>query len=70
MVDPISNQQFSHDYQKFVFQDLSAIPLPPVGTPKIPFHIPSVKKSKKDLDKEKPPFGINKQKKNEDDETI
>lgn len=52
MVDPISNQQFSHDYQKFVFQDLSAIPVSPYGTPKTPFELFSVKKTKKDLKKE------------------
>lgn len=51
MVDPISNQQFSHDYQKFVFQDLSAIPVSPYGTPKTPFDF-SIKKTKKDVKKE------------------
>jgi hypothetical protein len=66
MVDPISNQQFSHDYQKFVFQELSALPLQPYGTPKIPFFLPSVKKTKKDIEKEANPFGLIKHKKDED----
>lgn len=67
MIDPISNQQFSHDYQKFVFQDLSAIPVPPYGTPKLPFENLLVKKTKKDLNKDKSPFEI-KQKKDESKE--
>lgn len=65
MVNPISNQQFSHDYEKFVFQDLTAIPLSPYGTPKIPFFVPSPKKTKKDLEKENRPFGIIKRDKEE-----
>ncbi len=69
MVDPISNQQFSYDYQKFIFQDLSVIPLPPVGTPKT-FNIPTIKKSKKDLDKEKSPFGIDKQKREDNKDSV
>jgi hypothetical protein len=65
MVDPISNQQFSHDYQKFVLQEISAIPIGPYGTPKFPFESVFVNKTKKDLKKEKnSPFEI-KQKKDE-----
>lgn len=68
MVDPISNQQFSHDYQKFVFQELSSIPVGPYGTPKPLFSIPSAKKTKKDIEKEKNkgPFGLIKRKEEED----
>ncbi len=48
MVDPV----FSNDYHKFVLQDPSIIPLPPVGIPKL-FFIPSSEKTKKEMEKEK-----------------
>lgn len=52
MVDPISNQMFSHDFQKFVLQNPSDIPLPPVGFPKNPFSLQPARKNKKETKKE------------------
>lgn len=51
MIDPV----FSNDFHQFVFQDPSALILPPVGIPKL-FDILPSQKSKKDLKKEKSPW--------------
>lgn len=56
MVNPIENAQFSHDFQKFVLQDPSNIPMGPVGIPKTPFSLKKTEKNKKDVKKERPPW--------------
>lgn len=53
-MDPISNQVFSHDYIKFVYQDPDARFVKPPPTK--PFEIKGPeksKKTKKDMDKKK-----------------
>lgn len=55
-MEPISNQQFSHDFKKFVWQEPNAWVINYHVIPKKPFSIDPPKKSeesKKDLDKEK-----------------
>lgn len=56
-MDPISNQQFSYDAEKYVYQKDIVLPRDhPVELPSKPFKIESpdkTKKSKKDLEKEK-----------------
>lgn len=54
-MDPIANQQFSHDFQKFVLQDPNVRIIEQKVPPK-PFDVDTlgkVKKNKKDLEKEK-----------------
>lgn len=55
-MDPISNQMFSHDYPKFVYQNPDVLIVPPGPTAFKPFEIKGPeksKKTKKDLDKKK-----------------
>lgn len=57
MTDPISNQQFIHDFQKFVWQEPNAWVVNYKSVPK-PFNLDAPEKPekpKKDLDKEKDP---------------
>lgn len=51
MINPI----FSHDFDKFVLQNLSPMVMPPVGVPK-KFSISPSKKTKKDIKKEDSPW--------------
>ncbi|MBA3603247.1 MAG: hypothetical protein H0W50_06330 [Parachlamydiaceae bacterium] len=51
MVNPI----FSHDFAKFVLQNLSPMVMPPVGVPR-QFSISPAKKTKKDMKKEDSPW--------------
>ncbi len=55
-MNPISNQLFSHDSIKYIYQYLDAIPMSPNYLPKKPFKLEApekAKKSKKDVGKEK-----------------
>ncbi len=57
MVDPVSNQQFSHDFQKFVWQEPDSWVVNYKAVPK-PFNLEGPVKSdktKKDQDKPKDP---------------
>lgn len=56
MPDPISNQVFSHDYMKYVYQDPDVRIIHSTAPPAKPFELnppEKSKKSKKDLDKNK-----------------
>ena len=47
MADPISNQMFSHDSVKYVFQDPDVRMISQAPPPPKPFNIKSMDKSKK-----------------------
>lgn len=53
-MDPLSNQLFSYDFQRFVLQDLEAQRIPPIArAPEKPFEIKKNEKSKKEMNKQK-----------------
>lgn len=52
-MDPISNQMFSYDFQRFVLQDIAGHELRPLVPPTRPFNIESAEKSKKEMNKQK-----------------
>lgn len=67
MVNPISNQMFSHDFPKFVFQPQDVVITPPVTLPPKAFSVKNTKKTKKDIQKEKSPWEVKKPNQNSGD---
>ncbi len=52
-MDPISNQMFSYDFQRFVLQDIASQQLRPLTAPEKPFDIKKTEKSNKEMNKQK-----------------